>query len=156
MIGTNLRTLKVEDQSYVMKNGLCANCGRGYECEVRDESYQKCQVFQPTLLFKSLAGMELSFNTIRLGDSWSKRVQVGQTVALVNEHGERIAQAVVEAVRLGPRDEMILEHSFQNHLILAKNIKTPVASMRRILRNLYGPNFLARAEKITVIYLRRI
>lgn len=156
MIGSNLRTLKVVDLTYTMKNGLCANCGRGVECEVRDDSFQACDSYMPVIMFKDLRGTDTGFNTFRLGDSWFKRVKVGSIVALVNDQGECLSQAIVEAVRCDDRDYMIREHSFQNHLILARNSKTPVNDMRRILRNLYGPNFLARAEKITAIYLRRI
>ncbi len=156
MIGSNLRTLKRDGQAYVMKNNLCANCGYGLICEAREDDHQSCDVYQPVLMFKSLAGTETGFNTFRLGGSWVDRVHVGKLVALVDEHGEKIAEARVEAVRVGPRDEMIRTHSHQNHLILARDSRSPATDMARILRNLYGPNFLARAELITAIYLRRV
>lgn len=156
MIGSNLRTLKRDDEAYVMKNGLCANCGYGYVCEVRDDAHQSCDVYQPVIMFKSLAGTETGFNTFRLGGSWASRVAPGKLVALVDEHGNKIAEARVEAVRIGPRDDMIRDHSQLNHLILARNSQSPAKDMQRILRNLYGPNFLARAELITVIYLRTV
>lgn len=156
MIGSNLRTLKFNGLVYTMKTGLCSNCGYGYDCEVREETHQECGMYMPVIMFKSFAGMETSFNTFRLGSAWKNRVEVGSKVALVNAEGEIVCEAVVEAVRAGKRQQMILDHSDQNHLIMARNSTSPAKDMAKILRNLYGPNFLARAEQITVLYLRRI
>lgn len=156
MIGSNLRTLKFDGSSYFMKTGLCSNCGQGYECNVREDDVQACQAYMPVIMFKSFAGMDTQFNTFRLGSAWKNRVYPGKIVALVDADGNKVCEAVVEAVRAGDRQQMILEHSDQNHLIIARNSRNPAKDMAKILRNLYGPNFLARAEQITVLYLRRI
>lgn len=155
MIDANLRTLKVHDElGYTMKTGMCSRCGRNPLCASQSDEVSTCTAYMPVLAFQSLAGCELSFNTVRLGSAWSKRVKPGQTVALVNKAGEKLAEATVEAVRVGPRELMIAEHGAANHLMVARKATRPNADLTRVLRNLYGPNFLARAETMTVIYLR--
>lgn len=155
MIDANLRTLKVhEEHGYTMKTAMCSRCGYNELCGSKSDEVSACKAYEPVLAFQSLAGCELSFNTVRLGSAWSKRVKPGTTVALVNKAGEKLASAVVEAVRVGPRTQMIAEHAASNHLMIARKAQRPNAELTRVLRNLYGPNFLARAETMTVIYLR--
>ena len=157
MIDANLRTLKIHDElGYTMKTGMCSRCGHNDLCHSQSDEVQTCAAYMPVLAFQSLAGCELSFNTVRLGSAWSKRVTPGKTVALVNKAGEKLAEAVVEAVRVGPRTQMIAEHAAANHLMVARKAQKPNAELTRVLRNLYGPNFLARAETMSVIYLRII
>ena len=155
MIDANLRTLKIHDElGYTMKNGMCSRCGSNPLCASQSSEVQTCTAYEPVLAFQSLAGCELSFNTVRLGSAWSKRVTPGSIVALVNKAGEKLAEAVVEAVRVGPREQMIAEHAGSNHLMVARKAQRPNAELTRVLRNLYGPNFLVRSETMTVIYLR--
>lgn len=158
MIDTNLRTIKMTDTStgYYCKSGICKHCGHNELCSMQGVVRQKCDVYQPVLAFQSLAGCELSFNTFRLGHAWGKRVLPGRIVGLIDKNGHRIAEAVVEAVRIGPRGEMFQEHAAANHLMIAARPANPVAELTRKVRNLYGPNFLARAEQMSVIYLRLI
>ncbi|UKL14968.1 hypothetical protein hairong_063 [Pseudomonas phage hairong] len=156
MIDTNLRTLRFTEDGYRMKTGLCAHCGHNELCSVQSDVRQECYAFQPSLMFQSLAGTELSFNTFRLGGAWAKRVLPGRIVGLVDKNGKKLDEAVIEGIRVGPRDLMIEEHARMNHLMIASGSTQPIRDLRRKLTNLYGPNYLARADLMSVIYLRRI
>lgn len=157
MISTNTRFLKLlEGGQYQMRTGLCSTCGHNQTCLVKNEQAQVCTGYQPVLAFKSMAGTEGEFNTFRLGGAWSKRVTVGQRLGLVDSSYERVGEAIVRAVHCGPRVSMIEEHAAKNHLMLAAKPDNPVEAMTRKLRNLYGPNFLTKAELMTVFDLVRV
>lgn len=156
MINPNLRFLRFNENTYRMRNGLCDSCGHAYDCTVRKPTVQMCSDYQPVLAFKSLDGTEGAFNTFRLGGAWSKRVRRGQALALLNSACEKVGEAEVMDVHCGSKEEMLEKHAHRNHLMLAKKPEDPVAELVRIMRNLYGANFLARAELMTVIDLQRI
>lgn len=156
MIKTNLRTLKTIGAEYLMKTGLCEACGNCEGCSIQRDDVIRCTDYQPVVAFKSFDGTEDRFNTFRLGGAWFNRVKAGQSVGLINREGIKVGEAVVEAVHCGEKEEMLQAHAAANHLILAKPDCKPVTELKRLLRNLYGPNFLAKAELMTVIYLRRV
>lgn len=155
-INSNLRHLKVVDaEFYRMKTGLCAACGNCYGCSIQGESVQVCTDYQPVIPFKKLDGLEARFNTFRLGFAWSTRVKPGQSIGLLNREGVKFGEAVVEAVHRGDKDEMLAEHAAFNHLLIASPHEKPAQELKRLIRNLYGPNYLANADGFTVIYLNR-
>lgn len=156
MISPNLRFLKLRDDGYYMRNGLCGACGNYESCSIKSSKTQVCTDYQPVIHFKSLAGTEEGFNTFRLGAAWSRRVTPGQKIGLLDAAGVKQSDAEVVAVHCGPRQDMIDQHAHLNHLMLAKQPEDSAAELARILRNLYGANYLARAEVLTVIYLRRL
>lgn len=156
MINPNLRFLRFNENTYRMKNGLCNSCGHATTCAVRSEKAQQCSDYQPVLAFKSLAGTEGEFNTFRLGGAWYNRVRVGQQLGLLNHLCEKVGDALVTGVHCGSKDDMITSFAAGNHLMIAAKPDDPVAELTRKIRNLYGPNFMARAELMTVIELRRI
>lgn len=156
MISPNLRFLKLRDDGYYMRNGLCGACGNHADCSIKSSKTQVCTDYQPVIHFKSLAGTDSDFNTFRLGSAWSRRLSPGQKIGLLDRAGLKQSEAEVISTHCGPRQDMIDQHAHLNHLMLAKQPENPAAELARILRNLYGANFLAKAEAITVIYLRRL
>lgn len=156
MINPNLRFLRFNENTYRMKNGLCNSCGHATTCPVRSEQAQQCSDYQPVLAFKSLAGTEGEFNTFRLGGAWYSRVRERQRLALLNHLCEKVGDAVVTSVHCGPKEDMIAQFAAGNHLMIAAQPEDPVAELTRKIRNLYGTNFMARAELMTVIKLKRI
>lgn len=155
MINTNLRYLKVREGAYCMSN-LCESCGNNQSCSIRSQANLICTDYQPALPFKSFAGTETSFNTFRLGAAWSKRVQPGQLVGLINSRLEKEGEARVTAVHCGDKLRMLELHAARNHLMLAKPHSDPAIELARLLRNLYGGGFFAKAGFLTVIDLERL
>ena len=156
MINPNLRFLRFDEGSYRMKSGLCDSCGEAAGCPTRAEKVEVCTGFQPVIAFKSLAGTETDFNTFRLGGAWSNRVKPGQKIGILNAKCEKVGDAVVKAVHVGPKESMIDTHARHNHLIKARGSEQPASELKRLLRNLYGTNFMAKAELMTVIYLTKL
>lgn len=156
MINTNLRTLKVIGDEYMMRSGLCAACGNCVDCSVIRDDVIACSDYQPVIAFKSFDGTEGHFNTFRLGSAWAPRVKPGQHIGLINKAGIKVGEARVEAVHCGDKQQMLDEHAALNHLILARAAANPASELKRLIRNLYGPNFLAKATHMTVIYLQRL
>lgn len=140
---------------YTMKSGLCEACGNCVDCPIKRDNVQACTEYQPVIAFKSFNGTEADFNTFRLGGAWSKRVKPGDTVGLINREGEKVGEALVKAVHCDEKSKMLDQHAHHNHLILASKHHNPPQELKRLIRNLYGPNFLEKASLMTVIYLTR-
>lgn len=155
MINPNLRYLRVKEGAYCMSN-LCESCGNNQSCSIRSEANLICTDYQPVLPFKTLAGTESLFNTFRLGAAWSKRVQPGQSIALINPKLEKVGEARVIEVHCGDKLHMLEVHAARNHLMLAKPHQDPAVELARLLRNLYGGGFFAKAGFLTVIDLERL
>lgn len=155
-INSNLRHLKVVDaEFYHMKSGLCDACGNCQSCSIKGEKVQVCTDYQPVIPFKKLDGMNDEFNTFRLGSAWSRRVKPGQSIGLLNREGLKVGEAIVKAVHCGDKDEMLKEHAQHNHLMIAEPHEKPASELKRRIRNMYGPNYLANADSFSVIYLKR-
>lgn len=156
MINPNLRFLRFNEDTYRMKNGLCDSCGHAASCTVRNDTLQLCSEYQPVLAFKSLAGTEGAFNTFRLGGAWFRRIKLAQHLGLLNHLCEKVGDAEVVGLDCGSKEDMLMRFAAGNHLMIAAQPADPVAELTRKIRNLYGPNFMARAELMTVIHLRRL
>lgn len=153
-INPNLRFLRFDEVTYRMKQGLCDSCGVSDGCSIRAGGVQQCTDYQPVISFKSLKGTEGEFNTFRLGGAWFTRVKPGQLIGILNDKCEKVGDALVKAVHCGDKQRMLNDHASMNHLILSRETDEPAVELRRLIRNLYGTNFLAKAELMTVIYLK--
>tara|TARA_B110000037_G_C16905808_1_gene418103 strand:+ start:336 stop:674 length:339 start_codon:yes stop_codon:yes gene_type:complete len=97
------------------------------------------------------------FNTFRLGRAWSARVEVGTTVSLVDvETKKSFGKAVVESLGIYDMETAYLDHAQHNHLMLDKDADYARANMDKLLRSIYGNMFVASANAMSVIYLKRI
>ena len=111
-----------------------------------------------SLKFRSYAGLEDVFNTLRLGSRWGKRVQEGDRVTLLDEFNQVFGSAEVLSVYTGEKDAIIQEHARFNHNIAEQMLPESQASeiMVKRLRRVYGSGYFKKAKTMTAIYLRRI
>lgn len=106
--------------------------------------------------FVSPTGIEGSFNTFRLGLFYSKRLQKGDTVYLVdNKEKLVLGKALVIGVFLGPLQEMIQAHAVSNHAMLSYT-QGHAEKLAELLGRFYGPHIATPNKKTTVLYLRRV
>lgn len=102
-----------------------------------------------------MMGIEGHFNTVRLGTKWSKCLNVGDRVLLVDKRkSEVMKSATVEAVAVGKLGEMAQLHAAQNH---NQRGLDATGAPRRLIDNMikrYGPNMCDENKRVTVIYLR--
>lgn len=102
-----------------------------------------------------MEGFESFFNTFRLGTAWSKRVQVGERVLLMDNKLHTVfGIAEVVSIKVGPLGAMAAMHAAFNHNQLGK-----ADPARRLIEGTikrYGPHRTNVDKKYTVIYLRRI
>lgn len=141
--------------------GMCHTCGHA-ACPLRPKfdlhanvTVNSCNLYVPSIGFSVLAGLDLpSFNTIRIGLAWPKRLRAGDELCLVNTKDNVVARRMlVERMCTGILDEVIRDHSRSNHAILATRPDDPIKEMHRIMRNSYGSNFASPNRKATAIYL---
>lgn len=155
MINTNTRFLRYKEGAYCMSN-LCDSCGHNQTCSIRSQANMICTDYQPVLAFKSMAGTENRFNTFRLGGAWTKRLQPGQRIGLIDAKLNKTGEALVTDVHCGDKLLMLEIHAARNHLMIAKPHQDPAIELARLLRNLYGTGFFAKAGFLTVIDLERL
>lgn len=102
-----------------------------------------------------MEGFESFFNTFRLGTAWSKRVQVGERVLLMDNKLHTVfGAAEVAAIHVGKLGEMAAQHAALNHNQLGKEDAAGRLIEGTIRR--YGPHRTNVDKKYTVIYLRRV
>jgi hypothetical protein len=144
---------------------LCRTCGMAELCPVpgtlNDHAWvelrvRSCNRFIPIVTFiPPIVGLGGRFNTLRLGDTWERRVEIGSRVALFNNKTEQVlGYAAVEGVFSGPFEEVLRTHAENNHLIVGKP-GTDLSVVEGVLRGAYG-KFLTPKSKLTALYLRRI
>lgn len=108
-----------------------------------------------------MVGLDVErFSTFRLGHAWPGRFKsVGHSfVALYNSREKRIfGTAKVERVVMGTVEEMIRDHSRQNHMVVRQKLSNEKAAEKlgKIAYQIYGPNFMKPEKNACVIYLRR-
>lgn len=109
--------------------------------------------FAPPLL-----GMELVFNTFRIGGKLAKELKPGDTVILADSKNKiAFGQARVESIDFGELWEMCMQHASRNHLEQGFDDKTnSPARIYGVLQKFYGPQIVNPNKKSTVVYLRRI
>jgi hypothetical protein len=105
-----------------------------------------------------VSGVDHEFNTFRIGGFYATRLNVGDTVLLMNEKEKLVfGSAVVEAVDVGQLGEMCLIHGEENHTQIAEGGGSQSAErLYRVMSKIYGPQIAKINKKTTVISLRRI
>ena len=150
---------------YSSKRLLCDHCGRQSRCpdeagnRDRWTQIKTCDAFMPVLAFKPPhVGMETEFNTFRMGPAWTKRVAPGSLVGLLDTQTQSVfAQATVQRVIAGQREEMAHAHGYMNHLEISHGSSDRAESAERTLkalRRLYGNLIYTNNPSVTVIYLK--
>lgn len=100
------------------------------------------------MTFVTIEGLEKpSFNTIRLGQSWAKKLKVGDKVILA--HKDRaIGLAEVTATERGRAPEVVAEHWKANHSGMTKG------EISEALVKTYGPQRVTATSWLSVVYLQ--
>jgi hypothetical protein len=123
-----------------------------------EETYRRCVEFPIQQLdFISEVGIyRPMFATMRLGLSWSRRLQQGDKV-LIGFVKTIVGIRIVEAVDTGNIIDMLNTHAIYSHMELDGDGDRLLAARRRYesLVGLYGPHIVNEKKKLTVIYLRR-
>lgn len=104
-----------------------------------------------------MSGFEGSFNTIRLGGAWAKRLSGGETVLLIDKPNCKVfGRAIVEQVVVGTVCDLLPRHAAHNHN--QKGLDTVGAPERALASMLkrYGPQMVRDNSRCTIIYLRLI
>lgn len=102
-----------------------------------------------------MTGFEDTFNTVRLGGAWAKRLVGGERVYLVDKPKSAVfGTAIVESVVKGKLCDLAPLHAANNH-----NQKglDPVGAPDRFIAGVmkrYGPQKVRDNSLCTVIYLR--
>lgn len=102
-----------------------------------------------------MQGIAGEFNTFRLGGAWSRRLQPGERVALLDKKEMRlIGFATVAGVHTGKLDAMSAQHGFRNHN--QKHLPTEGAGERVVQAMIkrYGPQKCRDTSLVTVIELK--
>lgn len=118
-----------------------------------------------------ITGIQLNYNTIRLGVAWSKKLQKDDKVFIMDNKAKKIiGMAMVNEIFVGPLEEICRLHGHWNHTQLPEidwtkpnsSLPQPVASsesaeaMMRTIQKIYGPHIAVPTKKATAIYLSRI
>lgn len=159
MIDTDTRQLKrLGSGAYSTGAGkhICDHCGINDTCQVTP-SANTCQLFLPALPFQDETGLDRPSNTVRVGVAWTKRLQVGQTIALYNARTKKVfGHAKVTQLEAGGIVEMLRAHARNNHLMLDTDPKRAPAELYKWQKQNYGPRIIHEETKITAIYLQRL
>ncbi len=159
MIDTDTRQLKrLSSGSYTTGAGkiICDHCGYADKCIVVPSANQ-CPMFLPAIPFQDEAGLDQPSNTVRIGVAWTKRLKVGQAIALYNVRTQEVfGLAEVVSMFSGQIDDVLEHHAANNHLMLDTPAAEAPALLKAWQRQNYGPRIVNDATKITAIYLQRI
>jgi hypothetical protein len=174
MIDTNVRSVKRTDSGATILtkateklSSLCNHCGIQRACDhyARIHAIQRvakitapvtrCALYQYPIHFTSALGLDTpGFNTTRLGEAWSKRIRVGDSIALLNHDKQLIDSARVSQVAVTPLTvEGLLLYAKFNHMLInqAMSDEDAAARLLKILRNNYGKLVFERSATVTVI-----
>ena len=159
------RGYTIEPKSILAREGLiCDSCGIQSQCPIyqfkqkaeshADISVKTCTRYVPVLGFrKPYLGLNGYFNTLRAGDTWMRRVDVGKTIALCDaKSGAIIGFGTVKQLDCAPFDDALRDHAHLNHMAVAGKTTDDV---EHVLRKSYG-HFLKDDAKLTAIYIERI
>lgn len=167
----NYRSVKRVNNVYqCLKSSLCDDCGAQAECPTLKSKKRlerksgasmtitHCPSFVYCLMFQNRKGTNLeSFNTIRLGKSWSERLKEGDKVALVDKTGI-YGFAEVLAVGLDTKEKIVTDHAFLNHLYIEQNLTREIAGadLLKKMPSIYGNLIYKNNQYATVIYLKPV
>lgn len=139
------------------KSVLCDRCNHPV---CANFATMQCEDFTPSLKFKPpLRGFDQPrFNTFRCGEAWSKRLQKGSMVAIVNAKTNAVeGHAYVTEVHFGNKQQMAELHGKFNHSMLALNIVDNIAeTMLKRLKNSSGSMIYNSSDNVSVIYMEMI
>ena len=177
-VSTNLRSVKRVEGGFALSTSkgsdlrqLCDHCTQVAECKLlrkRDRLQEKgamtlivrsCGEYVPPLTFGSEKGLNASFvNTLRLGDSWSKRLGWGDHVDLLDLSLNRIKRVVVTKICVGLKEEIIGTHAQFNHMFVEEKLTQgeAAAEMIRLLPTLYGGLIYRNNVFATAIYFEEV
>lgn len=105
-----------------------------------------------------ITGVEGRFNTLRLGLTLSKRLEVGMVVFLMDEKARVvIGRARVLALATGALRALCDTDGAFNHSELGcADPENAPARLFALMRKIYGPHIATETKKATVVYLERI
>jgi len=154
-------------EAYTSSRLLCDYCGHMGQCDKEQttrrqfdtQKVRQCGTFLPVLSFADITGTEDDFSTYRVGKAWGERVRIGQSIALFDLGTQEIyGYAIVIAMFIGNRDELLFKHAKTNHLLKAKNYSNASEAgfyFEKLLRRLMGNMIFDNNRFATVLYLRR-
>jgi len=174
MVDTNVRSVKRTDtgatiltKATAKMSSLCNHCAMIDHCEHRAQissaahagkltvSVTNCAEYRYPIHFVDTKGTNAhSFNTVRLGEAWSKRLNVGDTVGLLNHEKRLITTAQVRLIEVVSLDTVgLLPYASQNHMLIDEDIDADQAAdkLLKILRNSYGKLVFERNRTATII-----
>lgn len=159
-------TLETKDRA-ALTDSLCDYCGN-QECSIRlimrrikinrfnaKTAVTRCESYMAIIEFRDPAGLELEFNTFRLGAAWAKRVAPGDVVALKQTGGEIFGTAEVIVTHVGHFPEMNHKHGVDNHLAIAAEVEGKPFDLAKVLTESYGGHRFNIDSTVSVIELRR-
>lgn len=152
------RDINLSNNIYIAtKNTLCSRC-KHPACA--DFAAMQCEDFTPSLKFKPpLRGFDqIRFNTFRCGKAWSRRLQKGSLIAIVNSKTDEIfCHAYVTEIYFGEKHQMADLHGKFNHTMLSLNVvDNIVETMLKRLKSTSGSMIYNSSESVSVIYLKVI
>lgn len=102
-----------------------------------------------------MSGFSGTFNTIRVGMIWARRLTKGMKVALIDKKNALIfGYATVESVECGLLNEVAQKHAHLNHNQKGSDPEGAPERLVASLTNRYGPHIITPSKKVSVIYLR--
>lgn len=174
MIDTNVRSVKrsevgatVLTKATARLNPLCHYCAVQARCEYRAQirsaeragklsaPVTTCAEYHYPIHFRDTTGIDHpGFNTVRLGEAWSKRLAPGDWVGLLNSDKQILHTAQVKQVQVVSLDTNgLLPYASANHLLIGQPLDADQASdkLLKILRNSYGKLVFENNRTCTVI-----
>lgn len=102
-------------------------------------------------------GIEGTFNTVRLGGAWAKRLAPGDRVLLVERPKSiLIGAATIEHVEVGTLRAIATEHAHRNHnQIVEDDAEGAPDRLVTAMIKRYGPHKCNENSKVTMILMRR-
>ena len=123
------------------KNALCESCAAFNECP-RNSTTLACKEFIPVIRFSVNDGLfhQGRVNTIRTGQAWFKRLEVGGKIALWDGVVGRLLTAVITDLHWEKDKALFLsEHARFNHMVVSGTVY--VSEMERLLKSQIGSFF---------------
>ena len=164
----------LRNKGEILDELLCDQCGKsdsyksGESCwifnalkrvneEVNLVALDKCDKFQPVFGFiPPLNNLVGRFNTFRMGESASSRLDVGDSVALFDTKAKKVfGVGEVTGLFSGQFDRMLLQHAKNNHTQIG-NTTNPVDSLSKIVKRMYGPHIVNDKAIVSVIYINTL
>lgn len=177
-MNTNLRSLKRTQKGFTVlrkaessPNDLCSHCCMNGNCtyqkdikKISEESniqvnLSHCPHYIMPILFRDETGLNCdSFNTMRMGGAFSRRLKILDTIGLVNKKDEVINYAKVTDVLLLDKHTALTNHAKYNHMLIEQDLPHEEAAekLAKILRNNYGNLVFTNNDQISILNVQII